>query len=243
MARLDDLVKENGVLGREFGRVQERCTRVIAEKSAEIERLTAELMRQRALAIAKETRIAFLAQDLERLKASIPEYENSLRLHRKIEQLGARQAALEGQNAQLRQQLIEAQYQLSLRGREGEPAAGQHNDAATEGPVPPDFKQKTILCVGGGNGNVASYRDAVEKAGGHFAHHDGGLEDKQGALDSVLAAADLVICQTGCISHDAYWRVKDHCKRHQKRCVFVETPSRSAFERALAQAAQLAVAS
>jgi hypothetical protein len=48
-----------------------------------------------------------------------------------------------------------------------------------------------------------------------------------------LAAADLVICQTGCISHDAYWRVKDHCKRHHKRCVFVDKPSASSLRRAL----------
>jgi hypothetical protein len=41
----------------------------------------------------------------------------------------------------------------------------------------------------------------------------------------------------GCLSHDACWRVKDHCKRTGKRCVFVQTPSRSAWQRALAQAA------
>jgi hypothetical protein len=48
-----------------------------------------------------------------------------------------------------------------------------------------------------------------------------------------LDSADLVICQTGCISHDAYWRVKDHCKRTGKRCVFVEKPSRAGLQRAL----------
>jgi hypothetical protein len=37
----------------------------------------------------------------------------------------------------------------------------------------------------------------------------------------------------GCISHNAYWRVKEHCKRHGKPCLFVETPSRSAMERVL----------
>ena len=66
-----------------------------------------------------------------------------------------------------------------------------------------------------------------------FLHHDGGEEDNPNQLDNTLAAADLVICQTGCISHDAYWRVKDHCKRTGKRCVFVDTPSRSSLERAL----------
>lgn len=242
VARFNELVKENGVLGREFGRVQERCTRVIAEKTAEIERLTTQLMQQRALAIAKDSRIAFLAQDLERLQASLPDYESTLRLHRKLEQLGARQVALEGQNAQLRQQLSEARHLLSQRDGAGERRGDDAPDAAAAQavepgacPVAPQLKQKTILCVGGRNGNVSNYRDAVEKAGGHFAHHDGGLEDKQGALDSVLAAADLVICQTGCISHNAYWRVKDFCKRTGKQCVFVENPSTSSLTRTLQQ--------
>ena len=42
------------------------------------------------------------------------------------------------------------------------------------------------------------------------------------ALDESLAAADLVICQTGCISHDDYWRVQDHCRRTGKPCILVD---------------------
>lgn len=45
-----------------------------------------------------------------------------------------------------------------------------------------------------------------------------------GGLESSLAAADLVICQTGCLSHGEYWRVQDHCKRCGKICVLVEQP-------------------
>ena len=55
------------------------------------------------------------------------------------------------------------------------------------------------------------------------------------ALDESLAAADMVICQTGCVSHDAYWRVKEHCKRHGKRCVFIENPGSASLKRALAE--------
>jgi hypothetical protein len=94
--------------------------------------------------------------------------------------------------------------------------------------------QKMVLCVGGRSGNIANYRDVVERVGGRFAHHDGGLEDNASALDANLAAADLVICQTGCISHNAYWRVKDFCKRTGKQCVYVENPSASSLERGLA---------
>ena len=87
--------------------------------------------------------------------------------------------------------------------------------------------------MGGRSGSIASYRDVVERVGVRFAHHDGGLEDSQSILDSSLAAADLVICQTGCISHNAYWKVKDFCKRTGKRCVFVENPSASSLVRGL----------
>ena len=43
-------------------------------------------------------------------------------------------------------------------------------------------------------------------------------------LDADLAAADLVICQTGCISHADYWRVQDHCRRTGKPCLLVDQP-------------------
>jgi len=50
------------------------------------------------------------------------------------------------------------------------------------------------------------------------------ISDDLQALDASLVAADLVICQTGCLSHGAYWRVKDHCKRTGKTCVLVSQP-------------------
>jgi len=46
------------------------------------------------------------------------------------------------------------------------------------------------------------------------------------ALEASLQAADLVICQTGCLSHGDYWRVQDHCKRSGKVCMLVDRPDR-----------------
>ena len=43
-------------------------------------------------------------------------------------------------------------------------------------------------------------------------------------LEDSLRAADLVICQAGCVSHGNYWRVEDHCNRTGKPCVLVEAP-------------------
>lgn len=45
--------------------------------------------------------------------------------------------------------------------------------------------------------------------------------DELSGLEASFAAADLVICQTGCLSHGAYWRVQDHCRRTGKTCVLV----------------------
>ncbi|WP_084455190.1 DUF2325 domain-containing protein [Comamonas composti] len=44
------------------------------------------------------------------------------------------------------------------------------------------------------------------------------------ALEHSLRCADLVICQTGCMGHGAFWRVEDHCKRTGKTCVLVDQP-------------------
>ena len=97
---------------------------------------------------------------------------------------------------------------------------------------------RAVLCVGGRTASVPLYRHLIERTGGRFMHHDGGEEESLTKLDSTLAAADLVICQTGCISHNAYWRVKDHCKRTGKQCVFVDNPGTASLKRALSELQQ-----
>lgn len=42
-------------------------------------------------------------------------------------------------------------------------------------------------------------------------------------------AAEVVICQSGCLSHDAYWRVQEYCLRHGKRCLLLESDEVSAL--------------
>jgi hypothetical protein len=97
---------------------------------------------------------------------------------------------------------------------------------------------RRVLCVGGIQHAVARYRGRIEKLGGHFEHHDGGLEDSVHALDGRLSRADLVICQAACINHEAYHRVKRHCERTGTPCVYLDRPSLSRLDRALAQPAQ-----
>ena len=240
IARFNALADENGVLTRELARVQERMTRVMGQKAAELERLGAELVQARAAAIAKDSRIVFLTQDLEALQASVPQLEDKQRLQKRVQQMAARQKELEAHNAELRRTVAAADRAASERVAAGVPAlvgvpAAEDKPAVQAQPITLHLHRKVVLCVGGRSGNLANYRDVVERVGARFTHHDGGVEDNASVLDANLAAADLVICQTGCISHNAYWRVKDFCKRTGKRCVFVENPSASSLERGLAQ--------
>ena len=59
-------------------------------------------------------------------------------------------------------------------------------------------------------------------------------------VDAQLAAADLVVCQSGCVNHNAYRRVKEHCKRSRKPCVYLDKPGAGSFARALRAAHQMA---
>lgn len=239
LARFHAVLGENAVLARELGRVQECSTRLLAEKSADMAQLQAQLVRVRADGLAKDSAAAMAREDLATLKASIPGMDNHARQQKKMEQMAQRQAELEGQNAALRQQLATATKSLETwqAAPTPQPVRADSGERREPFPVPVTvyLNQKVVLCVGGRSGNVANYRDVVERVGGRFAHHDGGLEDSHSVLDASLAAADLVVCQTGCISHNAYWKVKDFCKRTGKRCVFVENPSTSSLVRGLEQ--------
>ena len=44
------------------------------------------------------------------------------------------------------------------------------------------------------------------------------LPYRRALLEASMAVADLVICQTGCLSHGAYWRDQEHCRRTGKAC-------------------------
>jgi len=52
--------------------------------------------------------------------------------------------------------------------------------------------------------------------------------DDAAALAAGAEAADLVVCQTGCLSHGDHWRVQDQCRRTGQTCVLVEQSAAAA---------------
>lgn len=117
------------------------------------------------------------------------------------------------------------------------PAAGSavRRGAALRTPVlRPGYR---VLCLGGMPRAKAQYRALVERlverAGARFAYYDGGVEDGAQRLQQLLGAADLVVCQAGCLNHAVYRTIKGQCKRLDKPCLYLERPSLSRFARCL----------
>lgn len=231
LERFEALIDENAVLSRELGLAQGRSLRQAAAFAARVDALEAELVRQRALTVAGQTALAQQRERMATLEAAVPQLPERHALAQQVGELQAQVLDLQRQLAVAR----EAAQRLRQRAAADPQAAAPARPAAAADALP-TLADRAVLCVGGRTASVPLYRLVVERTGGRFLHHDGGEEDNPARLDATLAAADLVICQTGCVSHGAYWRVKDHCKRTGKRCVFVESPSRSALERALALA-------
>ncbi|CAN5223489.1 DUF2325 domain-containing protein [soil metagenome] len=248
--RFDAMLQETTTLRQELIALQQRHQRHTAEQARLNERLQEQLMRARADLIGRDTVIAGLREELATLEASVPGLKSRIELSRHGQRQNERLVDLERALMQSQQEAErqrrradEATAALDANRADGDAAAAESAMAALPEPAPPQLTDCAVLCVGGRPASVPLYRHIVERTGGHFLHHDGGEEQSTAQLDATLGAADLVICQTGCISHDAYWRVKDHCKRHGKPCVFVEKPGSASLKRALAELRPIGIGS
>jgi hypothetical protein len=198
---------------------------------------------QRALAAA-EQRAAHFERRAAELADAVFSPERQEALQRRAESLARRAESLEERNAQnarraaaLEQQVDDLRADLAaaeeaLSGALGV-CEGISGDTGCGRSCPADqaLLGRCVLCVGGRTGLVGGYRRIVETRGGQFLHHDGGLEESLHRIDAAIAAADAVVCQAGCVSHAAYWRLKETCKRLGKPCVFVKSPGVVSFAR------------
>lgn len=85
------------------------------------------------------------------------------------------------------------------------------------------LQEKAVLCIAEGETASELAQQLVEIAGGRYLHQRADILETadEAAIEASLRAADLVICQTGCVSHGAWWRVQDHCRRTGKPCVMI----------------------
>ena len=223
IARLEQSLQET-----QADRMRERESRDLR-----IRELEAECARLRIASRAMEERIA------RQQEASAAERAGDSRSRSAEGRLQREVHALRHRVLRLRERLAAA---ASFAPAGSKPAASERPEAnvdaarAPEAPAPCapiDLRGKTVLCVGGRPALVPRFRAIVEDWGAHFAHHDGGVEEAIGCLDARLQSAHIVLCDAGIVSHSAYGRVKRHCRRANKPCVYLEKAGASSLSSAL----------
>lgn len=234
----EPVLDEHRALLAEYGRAQRRCSRDLAAQARRIDDLQAEVVRLRARAIVAETALAYALEDRRVQEEALPGLRRRRALARQVEGLTHR---LQG----LMREVLHWQWRAAARGT----ASGVASDtvaamaAASEpggvhAPAP-----QSVVCIArgprgalvaqpfGGAHALASAHDAAA-----IAQDAASMPDDPAAFEASLRAADFVICQTGCVGHDDYWRVQDHCRRTGKPCVLVDQPQVVHVMRGLARA-------
>jgi hypothetical protein len=89
----------------------------------------------------------------------------------------------------------------------------------------PDLAGAQVLYVGGRTHRVPQLKALVERAGGSFLHHDGGIEHNGTLLPGLIGRADCTMFPIDCISHDAMGTVKRQCRLSGKPFVPLRTSS------------------
>ena len=195
---------------RQLGEAQQRCSATLAAQAARIDALQAEVVRLRGAVVLRDTQLAVAREELVRAHAAEP--------------AGARRKAMARHIAALVER-IGALSRECLRWRLAAESDAMAARPAASAPMPRPVPAQAAAPV---EGEAGMRIPALTPAAGRavmpiLAPHGGTLEASADTWTAAsLAAADLVICQTGCISHDAYWRVQDHCRRTGKPCILVD---------------------
>jgi hypothetical protein len=245
LRRLTEAEAELAELQREFDAAQRRQRRQLEDREQridELERALGETQRERRELQAQR---AALQHDLAELRNHTNPHQVDA-LDARLNEAERRVAVLAQHNEALEGALSMAERELD--GLQEENAALTDEAAAMERFIEQalnvcdgcetrdcdtDLGGRRILCVGGRSRLVGQYRELVARCNGRFEHYDGGIEDNRQSLETLLASADAVLCATDAVSHDAYYRLKRFCKRHDKPHVFLRTSGIGAFARGL----------
>ena len=181
---------------------------------------------------------ASLCGRIDELTSELEDKEDLLNLAQKtLNQLEEIHERLKSEKEELHQEIISFETSLMIK-MQTSCTCATCEDQDTERCPGPDLCGKTVLYVGGRQSLVPMYRRLIEKYGGRFIHHDGGIEGARTKLPKMLTSADVVVCPVDCVSHDACNCVKKICKRYQKPFVMMRSSGLSSLTKGLTTAIQ-----
>lgn len=176
---------------------------------------------------------ASLCGRIDELASELENREDLLNLAQKtVNQLEEIHDRLKSEKEELHQENISLEAALMMK-MQASCTCATCEDQDTERCPGPDLCGKTVLYVGGRQNLVPMYRRLIEKHGGHFLHHDGGIEVARTKLPKMLTAADVVVCPVDCVSHYACNCMKKICKRYQKPFVMMRSSGLSSLTKGL----------
>lgn len=255
-------IRRLSVLEEELGRVQRRWATAKAAYRKRFKRLEEENKeaRRQIGILAKEletykTRAATLAdptlhQENEALLRTLSVQSASLTeasMHndrlsqelddtaRKLERLGREVLEKDAEAT-----FLESELRRLLASIAPDPCPGGCSKAGTDACPGPNLCGKRILYVGGRTNMVQHYRALVERHGGRFEHHDGGMEESRQSLPKILGGVDAVVCPVDCVSHDACQRVKEACRNGVKPLKLVRSSGLSSLAKIIDELADAA---
>src|SRR5258708_6651841 len=89
----------------------------------------------------------------------------------------------------------------------------------------PDPGGAQVLYVGGRAHQVPQPKALVERAGGAFLHHGGGVEHSMTLLPALTSRADCALFPIHCVTHHAMGMVKRQCRLSGKPFIPLSTAS------------------
>jgi Uncharacterized protein conserved in bacteria (DUF2325) len=226
--RLRQLEAENAALNARLERQQRQLRDGFVERDGTIRRLNEALAR--SLADAPASLDGAAQDDAQAARDAITELDRRLareqalreRLERRVEALAATLRDSEKARQQLERERDNlAQDLATIETRIRSLVAESDEQAFTDVPL----GGLTLLYVGGRPQQVPQFRGLVERCGGGFLHHDGGVEHSPTLLPGLVSHADWVLFPVDCVSHDAVGIVKRSCRQSGKRYMPLKTAS------------------
>jgi hypothetical protein len=242
--RLRQLEGENTALQDKVARQQRQLRDAVVSRDARIAELSSALARgiasRQSFASTSQspdhperTATSAVVADLRgRLAAELAGRE---RVGRRVQTLTAerdwerrQRQALERREGELRRDLEAAEIAMArlLAGPEPDDAA------------PRDMAGRALLYVGGRKHQVAALRKLAEQANAAFLHHDGGIDDRSGLLEALVARADVTLFPVDCVSHNAVIVVKRTARISGKPFIPLRSSGLASFAAALRSIAE-----
>lgn len=224
LKKLHWLEREKATLEEKLWRQQRHLREAIVSRDARIAELSAALAARinpegadtpgGARGTADTAALESVVRDLRRrLDLELRRRE---RAERRVDALGAASATEAGARAGLERELAALREEAAA----AESAlAALADDASSAGAEDWSLAGVSVLYVGGRPHQVARMRAVIERTGGRFAHHDGGIEQADDLLPGLVSRADVAVFPVDCVSHTAAQSVKRACRQSGKSFV------------------------